>query len=346
MNKITEQNRRLAYSGEPVFALSGILALKSEGELEELRKLAKTEDVEAWLCEPETLKMLLSALPPADFELFAKAAEQPFLQEDEVALPVHAALLHFSLLQAYLQEDKLYLVVPTELRELWRDIKRTDFPRKKRLRDRVDGYAQAAVKLYGTLPEELFCRMLKLRGEEAKETEVRETLRDLADGTYYTVEEGLLLWPGLSPEEAKEYTEARAAFPMYLPSHEKLMRLGDGDYYDVFHELELWRLELEDEWKEAGDETAPNRAMQFADTLYAVLRTELRDESHEELFDYFGVTPDEERVRRMKDRTRLWCLFGNTPNELLASVKDGSLRPPVNSPCPCGSGRKFKKCHG
>ena len=346
MDKIKEQNRKLACSGEPVFALRGVLALKSEGELEELRKIAHTEDVAAWLCEPETMKMLLFALPSADFELFSKAAEQPFMQEDEVVLPVHAALLHFALLQAYLVEDRLYLVVPTELRELWRDIKRTNFPRKKRLRDKVDGYAQAAVKLYGALPFALFCRMLKLRGEEAKEQEIRETLVDLADGNYFYIEEDMLLYPGLNCEEAKQYLDSRAAFPMYLPSHEKLMRLGDGDYYDVFHELELWRLELEDEMKEAGDENAAQKAMHFADSLYAVLRTELADESHRELFDYFGIAPDEDRVRKMKDYTRLWCLFGNTPQELLESVQAGTLRPPVNSPCPCGSGKKFKKCHG
>ena len=114
----------------------------------------------------------------------------------------------------------------------------------------------------------------------------------------------------------------------------------------MFHDLELWRLELEDAFRSAGKESPERRAMDFADTLYAILRTELEDREHSELFAAFDVPPDEERVRRIKDKTRLWCLYGNTPEELLELVRRGGLRPPVNGPCPCGSGKKYKKCHG
>ena len=346
MDHMAERNRRLAREGEPVFSLSGILAQKSEDERLELIRLAGTEDLAAWLQEPANLTMLLNALPAADFELFCKAAEAPFLQEEQVFLPMHSGLIHFALMQPYLYGDKLYLVIPTELRAIWRDLKATDFPAQKRLRDLIDSYAQACVKLYGVLPLDAFFSVLKRRSGTGVSPEAEGLLRTLADGTYYTIEGSLLLHAGLDAREAQPYLDAREGLPQYLPSHEKLLRLGDGGYYDVFHDLELWRLELEEEFRQTGAEDPENRAMDFADALYAVLRTELEDTGHGELFEAFGISPDEARVRQIKDKTRLWCLYGNTPEELLEQLRQGSLRPPVNGPCPCGSGKKYKKCHG
>jgi hypothetical protein len=160
------------------------------------------------------------------------------------------------------------------------------------------------------------------------------------------VDGDLLLHRGLSREEAAAYLSAREGLPRYLPVHEKLLRLGDGDYYDVFHELEVWRLEAEDAFREAGEEDAEEKATAFSDTLYAVLRMELGTEDHAPLFAEFGVTPDEARVAEIKKQVRLWCLGGNTPAELLDEYAAGKLKPRVNGPCICGSGKKFKKCHG
>ncbi len=346
MDQMNERNRRLAREGEPVFSLAGILAQKTEEERAELTRIAGTDDLEAWLQEPDHFAMLLNALPAADFALFSKAAEAPFLQEDQVFLPMHGGLIHFALMQPYLYGGKLYLVIPTELRAVWSDLKRTGFPERKRKKDLIDSYAQACVKLYGVLPIGEFFSVLKQRGGEARTSESEELLTLLADGTYYTVEDDLLLYSGLNKTEAAPYLVAREGLSPYLPSHEKLLRLGDGDYYDVFHELELWRLELEEEFRAAGKETPERMAMDFADTLYAILRTELEDTEHSELFAAFDLVPDEPRVRRIKDKTRLWSLYGNTPEELLQQLEKGELRPPVNGPCPCGSGKKYKKCHG
>lgn len=346
MDRIDERNRRLADAGEPVFALAAILERRGEEARARLQKLTGTEDIVGWLTEAKNLTMLLMALPSADYALFTKAAETPFLKEAEVFLPMHSGLIGFCLLQPYIVEDELYLVVPTEIRTLWQDIKKTEFPRRKQLRDTVDAYAQAAVKLYGAITLADFDEMLRIRGGEKLNREAEELLRDLADGTYYAVEDGLLLHHGLSAAEAQPYLSAQKGIPRYLPVHDKLLRLGDGDYYDVFHELELWRLEAEEQFRERGDEDAEEKATAFSDTLYAILRMELEEEDHAAFFDQFGLPADEARVRAIKNKVRLWCLGGNTPDELLAEFDAGRLKLPVNAPCFCGSGKKFKKCHG
>ena len=346
MDRIDERNRALADTGEPVFALAAILERRGAEARRRLKELTGADNLYAWLTDASNLSMLLMALPAADFALFTKAAEGPFLQEKEVFLPMHTGLIGFCLLQPYLVGEELYLVVPTEIRGLWNDLKRSDFPRRKQLRDTLDAYAQAAVKLYGALFLADFGEMLRLRAELKWNEEAEAVLRSLADGNYYGVEENLLLYRDMRPEEAQPYLAAREGLPRYLPVHEKLLRLGDGDYYDVFHELELWRLETEETFREAGEEDAEEKATAFSDTLYAVLRMELGTEDHSPLFAQFGLEPDEERVAEIKQQVRLWCLGGNTPAELLEEYRAGKLKPRVNGPCICGSGKKFKKCHG
>ena len=346
MDRIDERNRALADTGEPVFALAAILERRGKEARDRLRQLTGAQNLYAWLTDANNLSMLLMALPAADYALFARAAEGPFLQEKEVFLPMHSGLIGFCLLQPYLVGEELYLVVPTEIRTLWGDLKRTDLPRRKQLHDTLDAYAQAAVKLYGALFLADFGEMLRLRSEVRWNEEAEAMLRALADGTYYSVEGELLLHRGLSPEEAQPYMAAREGLPRYLPVHEKILRLGDGDYYDVFHELEVWRLEAEDRFREAGEEEPEDKATAFTDTLYAVLRMELGTEDHSPLFEEFGVLPDEGRVAEIKQQVRLWCLGGNTPSELLAEYAAGRLKPRVNGPCICGSGKKLKKCHG
>jgi len=346
MDRMEERNRALADTGEPVFALAAILERRGKAARDRLKTLTGAQNLYAWLTDAGNLSMLLMALPPADFSLFTKAAEAPFIKEKDVFLPLHSGLIGFCLLQPYQVGEELYLVVPTEIRGIWRELKNTDLPRRKHLRDVVDAYAQAAVKLYGALSLADFGEMLRLRSDVKLTKEAEEVLRDLGDGTYYSLDGDLLLHRGLSREEAAAYLEAREGLPRYLPVHDKLLRLGDGDYYDVFHELELWRLEAEEQFREAGDEEAEEKATAFADTLYFVLSMELGTEDHGPLFSQFDLAPDEERVAEIKKQVRLWCLGGNTPAELLGEYAAGRLKPRVNGPCICGSGKKFKKCHG
>ena len=57
--------------------------------------------------------------------------------------------------------------------------------------------------------------------------------------------------------------------------------------------------------------------------------------------------------KELSEQTRKWGYRGLSPAEVLAMKEKNSTREPVtvkkigrNEPCPCGSGKKYKKCHG
>ncbi len=325
------------------------LALKGEAELASLKPLAGPgiEDICAWLTDPEVFRMLLMALPPEDFELFARAAETTFLQDEKVFLPRHSALAAFSLMTPFYVGESLYCVVPSELKDLWRDLKRLGFAEYKRKRDMLDIYAAACAKLYGVVTMKEFIDIFNLEsGGKTDAEEAEAYLKELADGRYYRLEEDMLLNSLLPADEAQEYIEARRDMPLYLPRHEKMLQFGEGAYLDVFRELEIYRLEVEDIFRARGMEDAEDKAYLFADTLYLTLSTELEDCGHSELYSEFELAEEAARVRELKNSVRLWANFGHTPNELFEMIKKGEFKPERNGRCPCGSGKKYKKCQG
>ncbi|MGL5150769.1 MAG: SEC-C metal-binding domain-containing protein, partial [Clostridium sp.] len=63
------------------------------------------------------------------------------------------------------------------------------------------------------------------------------------------------------------------------------------------------------------------------------------------------------RISKARNHTRMWVNRGFTPNELytlhgglkvneLEVACEGSEKVGRNDPCPCGSGKKYKKCCG
>jgi hypothetical protein len=103
-------NLKNAYEAQPVYGLKEQLGLKSEADLDSLRSLAGTDDIEKWLTAPDNFRMLLTALPAADFELFARAAETTFYQDERLFLPRHAALTAFSLMAPFAVRGSVYCV--------------------------------------------------------------------------------------------------------------------------------------------------------------------------------------------------------------------------------------------
>ena len=308
-------NAEFACAGEPCFTLGEHIALRSEEDIEALCGLIGAEDGLAaarWLLEPDNLKMILLAIPKEDFLLFRRAAEKTFINDEGVILPRHRSALIFCLMTAFSTRRGVFIVVPEEIRRLWRDLDRLGFGEYKLRRDELDLFASACAKLYGALPLEELCEIFALRSGFGgiSVSEAAAMLEGLDDGQFYTIEDGLVLHPAARSELARDYISVRAGTERYLPEREKLERLGEGDYYDIFRELELYRLRIQEQIGES-------RAMAMVDSLYLLLAGELYGPFvRKELFDRFGVEEDRQLTEKLKRKVRQWRLYGHTAEEL------------------------------
>lgn len=332
----------------PAFSLKTLFEREPEAGAQ-LSEMTGAADPAAWLTDADNFQMLLWALPPEEFDLFCRAAAKPFWKAEEAdCLLADGTLRALCLARSWRDGDSAqYVIVPSELRELWRDLQRTGFAERKKRRDTLDLFAHAAVKLYGALPLKDFRELLKVRAGLTLTDEDRAELATLGDGTGFYMEQDTLLHPSLTIGEAEAYYVYRDYLPPCCPGKDKLFLLGGSDYYDVFRELELWRLEVEEQLRSEGSEPHPEQAaLAFADGLYHLLRAETSEEGHEDFFRAFGITPDPDRLRELRPKVHRWILYGNTLEELLQLRDEGFLKVPVNAPCFCGSGKKWKKCHG
>lgn len=311
----SEFNAEFSVNAEPCFSLSEQMSLRSREDIEALCAVLgaeNREEAEKWLTQPENLKMILLAIPKDDFLLFCRAAKEPFIDDGGVMLPRHSGALMFCLMTAFKTDRGIFIVVPTEIKQLWRDLDRTDFSRYKLSRDTLDGFAVACAKLYGALPLEELCEIFGLRSDYGRITpqQAREMLDGLDDGQGYIIADGMILHPTARPELAQQYIRARSGIERYLPDREKLEQLGEGDYYEIFRELELYRLSVQDGLGES-------KAMAMVDSLYMLLAAELYGPFvRTEFFRRFGLKEDKQLVDSLKKKVRQWRLYGHTAEEL------------------------------
>jgi uncharacterized protein len=164
----------------------------------------------------------------------------------------------------------------------------------------------------------------------------------------------------LDPEQVLEDPDVLRLAPLMieLSEEDKQQLVAEGHVKeDELHLLEqtgeVWSIGFVDatrdfpaDWPEADLETEEGQL--FDECMLRVVSLTLNDEELKEVFDdlYDGeeLTRDElihEALYAAQDMRLYWVDHAPKP----APRRVGEL-PGRNDPCPCGSGKKFKKCHG
>ncbi len=164
----------------------------------------------------------------------------------------------------------------------------------------------------------------------------------------------------LDPEHVLEDPDVLRLAPLMieLSDEDKQQLVAEGHVNeDELHLLEqtgeVWSIGFVDatrdfpaDWPEADLETEEGQL--FDECMLRVVSLTLNDEELKEVFDdlYDGeeLTRDElihEALYAAQDMRLYWVDHAPKP----APRRVGEL-PGRNDPCPCGSGKKFKKCHG
>lgn len=363
----------------PVYTLREALELYS---LAKLRRMAKSFGMPG--CTKKSKPELAAAI--ADEVLQAERLEEILYIEDEEVFEIFldlmkvndkevpfSSILNLEFLtlagyvQCFLSGGTIYTVVPEEIKALYSELVQAGYPERRKRARLLNGYAMAAVSLYGAIKQQDLVDIFNMQNED--KTDIDEMfsclIRFVAVSHGYCFYDEYIVDDSFAEndfEDFFEFVDVAASKPRYLPEKEEFLRYADYDYYEqtpqtlalknyigkVFpmcRKDPLLADDLVDEivylGRDGGD------LLGLMDLLKSY---DLRLKNEKQMKQFFSLVFD------VQNNVRLWINNGHTLQELLPYEKAGlnSLSPGMgktgkpgrNDPCPCGSGKKYKKCCG
>lgn len=381
-------NKQYAVPGEPRTALAECLALQKKTMLSQLasdlevagRSRMNKEELAAALSqallEPKAILRTMDVINRTERELWERLLKQPVLENDEFYPSQYTILQDGGLIYTFWQEDKLALVLPEEIRQVYEGLDLREFWAKWERQHLIVDYIAAAANLYGACERSKLLEIFNNQNKEAA-TDDEVTLAGLK--LMYPHREYLIYedyWISNyfedddTREELAELLELSRNKPYYIPPKTEFLRYADNLYTPntlQFEKLKTYVSRHIVRDRELAETVADN--IRLASSMEAPL-DELLDE-----FLYLDIELSEQQIDgllpllvELRNNTRLWTNRGYTPVEMrnlftppaasLAARPMGTMVKPDfarnaavpkvgrNDPCPCGSGKKHKKCCG
>jgi hypothetical protein len=376
LKAVREINIENAAHTAPLYSLAEILALKNVTVLRKLGKILRVRyyskltkpqlipPIAEIVQHPGNLREFLYAVDEIEWDFFRIAAAKKCLQAEKVYVDSYNICQNLGLLQSFYFEDKLYFVVPDEIKAAYKKLAKTGFPEEKRFRDLLNNYAIATVSLYGAISQDDFVALFNSQND--RQTSINEMhtilLSYVIKGAGYCFWKEYIVDSGFEEDDFQGVpllVKARKGKPRYTPPREELLKYSDWDYYEMTPQMEALEANL------AVFINDPEQVLDILDEIHEMCAAEVRMQEYFDLLDEAGVVFEgkkqaEETIRLLVDvqnNTRLWTNYGHTPSEL-SGVRKSNLLPfpsvhPIqmqktgrNEPCPCGSGKKYKHCCG
>lgn len=371
-----EEGKRWA-AIEPTISLTDALARLSKQELNAIRikwnvtgaSSLNKKDLADKLAEsmPERLPELLKLFDEERYQIAKTAADRgdslPAIDD-----PYRVQYLtECGLLFPGTVGDKRVLVMPREVKVFLREMDSSALRTAVRDNTKLLRFVQGLLAYYGVLrAEELPARLAAyLRDVPSAET-IDRLLAERAEfaagwqrGDYGYADEAVG-----DPEQLLAELESRKEVPHYPFTAEQLLQAGDPDFVDrnmSFRSFVRFITANYSISEEDADEIV-------TELTWNIQNGESPSHLIESLQDQFEMEDETiaagfiGHLTALRNNTRLWALKGNTPAELQAAQADdasvagkpgsasgvaaGSRKIGRNEPCPCGSGKKYKKCCG
>jgi hypothetical protein len=375
-DKINQQN---AIKSDVKTSLSEILPLLTKNRLSQLAsvydlrgrsKMAKEELVKQLLYPltiPGLVEDTLLIATNEEWDFFRTLLNKPFLKTNEVNPSTYRYLMERGLLFLFLKEDKLYFVIPDEVKEAYERIDKAPFIKIRERYQLVHHYILALVNLYGAYPvATLIDIFIKQNADKLSETEfwkifIRFQFREQL---IYRTNNEYIISDYFDSDNYNELTNLLASVknkPYYIPSKGELLKYSDDLYFEFTPQLARLK-------KYVLKELCPNKQLVegLIDDLQLSCEMEEPPQQLLSQFERWGLNfEDINQVNKVMsllmdvyNHTRIWSNAGHTPaemfkfsGEIIPSSTQHQSREQVvkvgrNEACPCGSGKKYKKCCG
>lgn len=369
-NMLEQTNIQHAIVGEMNSSLTEIMGGLNKTRLSALAKVynisgrSKMKKDELILALQEQITspaMMTSALLMLDSEewaVFEAAYASPYIQDNFIPYGYYHLLMELGFVFTYFNENKLYLVMPEEVKHTFKQIDTNTFKQTRSRHSLVLEYIEALTNLYGVYTPDKLLEIFNAQNasEPLSLPELNDYLEHfLSRQQKFVLESGYLINEGLAYDEEGELERLLQRIqgkPYYVPDKAELLKYADDSYFEITPQLTalgnyvLAHMSDNTEMVEylVDDiQLAASLEVSIQELLYEFERRNLTFVNKKQAEQVVALIID------VHNHTRLWSNCGHTPNEL----KPGTInnvrnvqKTGRNEPCPCGSGLKYKKCCG
>ena len=295
-------------------------------------------------------------LPPDAWEFYKKVAESNNGLRCNTKQANYVISEKIGFLYVEKCKNEYWFVVPDEIKEVYNELIKSGFSDAKEFADLIHQYAQAAVNLYGVIPQRELVEIFNSQNVQKTDVDINFNVymkHIYLDAEYCLWEEYVVHedFEDDDLESVRELIRDIANKPRYIPEKTEFLRYAHWNYYENTKQLiDLSKFLI----NKCGVSNNDIKGLMF--DLHLEFAENFSVQNYFDVLENHNVIIEEnqlnELVSLMMDccnNTRLWANKGYTPNELVKLYRTPQAKSKKigrNEPCPCGSGKKYKKCCG
>ena len=369
-----------AIQGEIVTGLSDILKkliqidLHSIAENYGIKQPSKISDMEIiarllkLMTDRKKIEEILMIASHDEFDLFLEILDMDFMDIDEMPYESYAYLTDYGIIFSFYHQERRYLVVPEEIKDIYRNINKAVFTKHRERYQLFCKYIKALCNFYGAFEPGQFINIFNtFNRDSATLAEFNKIYQNLTlkrqdffnHGKYILGE----YFGNVSYDEMDSFVEKIKGKPYYMPGKEELLKKADDLYFEMTPQITALRdyvLSNMCKNEEIVDSLIEDIELlcfteePLYEVIYEFKRNGLLFESTKQLNILMPLLAD------VYNNTRTWTNRGYSAKEISEIFKedmplvtgipidklDDVIFKKVgrNDPCPCGSGKKYKKC--
>ena len=330
---------------------------------DKMRKAELATTVQNSLLESSRLLDILKTAEPVCWQLMqGAAASDGIMQVQSKAARYAKMFAELGYLQYEGDTQVGFVEMPAEIKNLFFTICSEENAQNARS-DLLRAYSRAAVNLYGAITQEELVDIINRQIEEKtnfKELFLSQT-RQPEFMDYYCLWENYLVNSGFKEnnfEDVPSLLSDIAGKPRYVPEQKIFLRYSDEEYYERTPQTYRLYAKLKTGWAVSSD-----AAEKMVSGVVYYIQAGASVSVALQVLSRYGLILDNSALQMLTkmiaeiyDTSRQWTLKGYTPHEV-AQIQTGlngsspqqmpeKIKIGRNSPCPCGSGKKYKKCCG
>jgi hypothetical protein len=378
--ELQQMNVQNAIKGGVITKLAEILPLLTKEKLNllagnyeikgrsKLKKQELADTLYSSILDAHEMSTGLLIATAKEWDLVKELLAVPALQDDTLFPGTYLFLMNAGLLYSFYDQDKLYYVLPEEIKETYAKVVVASFLKERERSQQVHQYILAAMNLYGVSPVDTFLDIFNAQNEEPLTEDEFDQITDLLSRREQSwhYDGGRLISDYFDPDNEEELDallERMKDKPYYIPAKLEFLKYADPGYFEQTPQLaglEQYILQFVCKDKELVTHLMDDiqLACSMEEPVEVIMAEFERRGIEFETRDQLEMTI--QLIINVYNHTRVWSNGGYSPVEL-RQITSGEApvdnvvpfsRPAAsgkigrNEPCPCGSGKKYKKCCG